>query len=68
MSSWWVVPGRPQGLRIHDTATAFVARAAIRDRFSRAESTLYQAEVPQSESPLALVEQRNREAFEAPGA
>lgn len=36
----------------------------IRDRFSRAMSAMYQAEVPQYETLLALVEQVNRETLE----
>ncbi|WP_027966357.1 2-oxoadipate dioxygenase/decarboxylase HglS [Halomonas halocynthiae] len=44
--------------------SAFVSSDEIRDRFSRAMSAMYQAEVPQYETLLALVEQVNRETLE----
>lgn len=41
-----------------------VSSDEIRDRFSRAMSAMYQAEVPQYETLLALVEQVNRETLD----
>ncbi|MBB3230752.1 2-oxoadipate dioxygenase/decarboxylase HglS [Halomonas stenophila] len=46
------------------THTPLVSPDTIRDRFSRAMSAMYQAEVPQYESLLALVEQVNHETLE----
>lgn len=42
----------------------FVSSNEIRDRFSKAMSAMYQAEVPQYETLLELVEQVNRETLE----
>ncbi|KAA0010218.1 VOC family protein [Billgrantia pellis] len=42
----------------------FVSPNEIRDRFSKAMSAMYQAEVPQYETLLELVEQVNRETLE----
>lgn len=42
----------------------FVSSNDIRDRFSRAMSAMYQAEVPQYETLLELVDQVNRETLE----
>ncbi|WP_104205347.1 2-oxoadipate dioxygenase/decarboxylase HglS [Billgrantia saliphila] len=42
----------------------FVSPDEIRDRFSKAMSAMYQAEVPQYETLLELVEQVNRETLE----
>ncbi|WP_168015276.1 2-oxoadipate dioxygenase/decarboxylase HglS [Halomonas salinarum] len=44
--------------------TSFVSSDEIRDRFSTAMSAMYQAEVPQYETLLALVEEVNRETLE----
>ncbi|MDR5866812.1 2-oxoadipate dioxygenase/decarboxylase HglS [Halomonas koreensis] len=49
---------------MNSTATAVVSPDAIRDRFSRAMSAMYQAEVPQYETLLELVEQVNRETLD----
>ncbi len=46
------------------TQTSLVSPDTIRDRFSTAMSAMYQAEVPQYETLLALVEQVNRETLE----
>ncbi|WP_136247134.1 2-oxoadipate dioxygenase/decarboxylase HglS [Halomonas borealis] len=43
------------------TATDIVSRDEIRDRFSRAMSAMYQAEVPQYGTLLTLVDEVNRE-------
>ncbi|KGE77908.1 2-oxoadipate dioxygenase/decarboxylase HglS [Halomonas salina] len=45
------------------TATDVVSADEIRDRFSRAMSAMYQAEVPQYETLLALVDEVNRETL-----
>ncbi|MFG6176507.1 VOC family protein [Halomonas sp. THAF12] len=45
------------------TATDIVSTDAIRDRFSQAMSAMYQAEVPQYETLLALVDEVNRETL-----
>lgn len=46
------------------TQTAYLSADEIRDRFSRAMSAMYQAEVPQYATLLALVEQVNGETLE----
>ncbi|MBB3140459.1 2-oxoadipate dioxygenase/decarboxylase HglS [Halomonas organivorans] len=45
------------------TTTSLVSTDAIRDRFSQAMSAMYQAEVPQYETLLALVDEVNRETL-----
>ncbi|ATJ84553.1 VOC family protein [Halomonas beimenensis] len=49
---------------MNSTPTDIVSRDEIRDRFSRAMSAMYQAEVPQYETLLELVERVNRETLE----
>ncbi|RTQ99185.1 2-oxoadipate dioxygenase/decarboxylase HglS [Halomonas nitroreducens] len=48
--------------------TPYVSCDEIRDRFSKAMSAMYQAEVPQYETLLELVERVNRETLERDGA
>ncbi|GHB01777.1 2-oxoadipate dioxygenase/decarboxylase HglS [Modicisalibacter luteus] len=47
---------------------AFVSPNEIRDRFSKAMSAMYQAEVPQYETLLELVDQVNKETLERDSA
>ncbi|MDT8879315.1 VOC family protein [Halomonas saccharevitans] len=53
---------------MNPTATAHVTADEIRDRFSRAMSAMYQAEVPQYETLLELVADVNQEVLERDAA